>query len=64
MNSFVNRAIMTGNVRGYSVNNFQDYQSLSPNTQNAIQADLLKNVAGGDRRLQQIATQAINGASN
>lgn len=64
MNSFVNRAIMTGNVRGYSVNNFQDYQSLSPNTQSAIQSDLLKNVAGGDRRLQQIATQAINGASN
>lgn len=64
LNSFVNRSIMTGNVQGYSVNNFQDFQSLTPNTQNAITSDLLKSVAGGDRRLQQIATQAINGASS
>ena len=62
LNSFVNRALMTGSVRGYSVNNFQDFLNLTPNTRNAITQELLGAVTGGDRKLQQIASQAIRRA--
>jgi hypothetical protein len=63
LNSFVNRALMTGNVSGYSVNNFQDFLNLAPNTRNAITDELLTSVTGGNRKLQQIASQAIRRAT-
>lgn len=62
LNSVVNRALMTGNVRGFSVNNFQDFLNLAPNTKNAITNEILGGISGGDRKLQQIASQAIKRA--
>lgn len=62
LNSVVNRALMTGSVSGFSVNNFQDFLNLAPNTQNAITSEILNNITGGNRKLQQIASQAIRRA--
>ena len=62
LNSFVNRALMTGSVSGFSVNNFQDFLNLAPNTRNAITDELLGSITGGDRKLQQIASQAVKRA--
>ena len=59
LSSFVNRAIMTGNVPGYNVNNFEEFQLAPESTRNAIQQELLGNIASGNRQLQQIASQAI-----
>jgi hypothetical protein len=63
LNSVVNRALMTGSVSGFSINNFQDFLNLAPNTKNAITGELLESIAGGDKKLQQIASQAIKRAS-
>jgi hypothetical protein len=63
LNSVVNRALMTGSVSGFSVNNFQDFLNLAPNTRNAITGELLEGIAGGNRKLQQIASQAIRRAT-
>jgi hypothetical protein len=62
LNSVVNRALMTGSVSGFSVNNFQDFLNLAPNTRNAITDELLGAITGGNRKLQQIASQAIRRA--
>jgi hypothetical protein len=63
LNSVVNRALMTGSVNGFSVNNFQDFLNLAPNTRNAITDELLGSITGGNRKLQQIASQAIRRAT-
>jgi hypothetical protein len=62
LSSFINRAVMSGNVSGYSVNNFADFENAPASTRTAITNELLSSISGGNRRLQQIASQAIRRA--
>jgi len=64
LDSTVRRALATGAYSSeWGVNNFSDFENLSPSARDAIEQDVINRAAGGDVRLQQIASQVISTAN-
>lgn len=59
LESFTNKSVMTGLIKGYNVNSFEDYKALNLDKKNAIKDQLLEGIKNKDPKLLQIASDAI-----
>lgn len=60
LDAFVRKALQQGQVRGYDISNYGDFNDLPDEEQEAIRSRLLNGLSGGNRRLTNIGNVIIN----